>query len=99
MCTKCLESKEAGQFNRDKTKADGLQFRCKTCVHDYMRKRRRTEASQKAEELEARRLEVATDNLAVLAQVDAATGGEIVLRLLTDAPVVIIVSGFIDADP
>lgn len=74
MCTKCLETKEAGQFNRDKTKADGLQFRCKTCVHDYMRKRRRSEAIQKAEELEARRLEVATDNLAVLAQVGGLLG-------------------------
>ena len=69
MCTKCFERKDASQFNRDKTKADGLQFRCKVCVHDYMRKRRRTEATAKAEELEARRLEVATDNLAVLAQV------------------------------
>ena len=72
MCTKCLENKPASQFNRDKTKADGLQFRCKACVHEYMRKRRRSEASAKAEELEARRLEMATDNLAVLAQVRGA---------------------------
>ena len=29
MCTKCHETKPANSFNRDKTKADGLQFRCK----------------------------------------------------------------------
>jgi len=38
-------------------------------VHAYMRKRRKTEAKEKAEELESTRLRVATDNLAVLAQV------------------------------
>ena len=38
------------------------------CVHAYMRKRRKTEAKEKAEELESTRLRVATDNLAVLAQ-------------------------------
>jgi hypothetical protein len=29
VCTKCNDLKPAGEFNRDKTKADGLQFRCK----------------------------------------------------------------------
>ena len=29
VCTKCREKKPAHNFNRDKTKADGLQFRCK----------------------------------------------------------------------
>ena len=42
------------------------------CVHAYMRKRRKTEAKEKAEELESTRLRVATDNLAVLAQVTRA---------------------------
>ena len=37
-------------------------------MHAYMRKRRKTEAKEKAEELENTRLRVATDNLAVLAQ-------------------------------
>jgi hypothetical protein len=29
VCTKCREKKPSHNFNRDKTKADGLQFRCK----------------------------------------------------------------------
>jgi hypothetical protein len=29
VCTKCNDLKPASEFNRDKTKADGLQFRCK----------------------------------------------------------------------
>ena len=41
-------------------------------MHAYMRKRRKTEAKEKAEELESTRLRVATDNLAVLAQVSGA---------------------------
>jgi hypothetical protein len=42
-------------------------------VHAYMRKRRKTEAKEKAEELESTRLRVATDNLAVLAQARSAS--------------------------
>ncbi len=33
MCTKCRETKPANAFNRDKTKADGLQFRCKVSAY------------------------------------------------------------------
>ena len=43
-------------------------------MHAYMRKRRKTEAKEKAEELESTRLRVATDNLAVLAQVSVSGG-------------------------
>lgn len=39
------------------------------CVHDYMKRRRRTENVRKREELEAERLAHEPDNLAVLAQV------------------------------
>ncbi len=69
VCTKCNENKPAAEFNRDKTKADGLQFRCKSCVHEYMRRRRRDDAVRKRGAEDALQLSVATDNLAVLAQV------------------------------
>lgn len=68
-CTKCQEVKPQIEFNRDKTKADGLQFRCKTCVHEYMRKRRRTDAGRRLESANAADQALATNNLAVLAQV------------------------------
>ena len=47
---------------------DDIHATAQDCVHAYMRKRRKTEAKEKAEELENTRLRVATDNLAVLAQ-------------------------------
>lgn len=72
VCTKCNEDKPSAEFNRDKTKADGLQFRCKLCVHEYMKRRRRNESTRKRDQMEAQHAEqhaLATDNLAVLAQV------------------------------
>lgn len=68
-CTKCGVIKPHTDFNRDKTKADGLQFRCKGCVHDYMRRRRRSEAGQKRRQMDDADRAIAADNLAVLAQV------------------------------
>lgn len=68
-CTKCNVVKPHTEFNRDKTKADGLQFRCKGCVHDYMRRRRRSEAGHKRRLVDAADRAIAADNLAVLAQV------------------------------
>ena len=44
-------------------------LRVQACVHDYMKRRRRTENVRKREELEAERLAHEPDNLAVLAQV------------------------------
>jgi hypothetical protein len=44
-------------------------LRAQACVHDYMKRRRRTENVRKREELEAERLAHEPDNLAVLAQV------------------------------
>ena len=67
-CTKCGETKPHTEFNRDKTKADGLQFRCKGCVHEYMRRRRRSEAGQKRKRSDAANHALAANNLAVLAQ-------------------------------
>lgn len=67
-CTKCQIVKPQNEFNRDKTKADGLQFRCKMCVHEYMRKRRRTDAGRRLESASAADHALAANNLAVLAQ-------------------------------
>jgi hypothetical protein len=47
----------------------GAVLRGQACVHDYMKRRRRTENVRKREELEAERLAHEPDNLAVLAQV------------------------------
>lgn len=67
-CTKCGIVKVQTEFNRDKTKADGLQFRCKACVHEYMRKRRRTDACRRQDSASAADHALAANNLAVLAQ-------------------------------
>lgn len=34
-CTKCKIEKELSEFNKDKSRKDGLQPRCKSCVKQY----------------------------------------------------------------
>lgn len=38
-CPKCKESKPLSDFSRCKKASDGLQYRCKECVKEYMRAR------------------------------------------------------------
>lgn len=37
-CTKCGETKELSEFHKNKHRKDGLQFHCKLCINEYMRK-------------------------------------------------------------
>ena len=56
-------------------RATTVPFAVQACVHDYMKRRRRTENVRKREELEAERLAHEPDNLAVLAQVGVQAAG------------------------
>ncbi len=38
-CPKCGETKSINEFNKNKTKKDGLQSQCKKCVNKYYKKR------------------------------------------------------------
>ena len=36
-CSKCKESKDEAEFSKNKSKKDGLDSRCKSCVREYQR--------------------------------------------------------------
>ena len=46
-CTKCKVEKDEAEFLKDKSKKDGLDYRCKSCVREY-RQSDAYKASQKA---------------------------------------------------
>jgi hypothetical protein len=35
VCAKCKEEKKLTEFSKDKTKKDGFQYKCKSCVNQY----------------------------------------------------------------
>lgn len=36
-CHSCKEQKDLSEFNKDKSKRDGLSYRCKCCTNKYLR--------------------------------------------------------------
>lgn len=42
-CSKCKEEKQTSEFHKNRTRKDGLQYRCKACLRAYQNSSRRRE--------------------------------------------------------
>lgn len=61
-CSKCKEAKLVGEFNKNKSSKDGLQFRCKACRKKYREVNKEAIAIKKKQHYEANKGAIAKKN-------------------------------------
>ena len=57
-CTKCGVEKDVGEFNKNKSRKDGLQHQCKSCANEHYKANREEKLAKQKEHYEANRDEI-----------------------------------------